>query len=68
MFNLFINKCVESGRTVKIIMVNGFQMSCKILSCDNECILVTCDGMKKLVFKHAVSTIEPGKIRLDKTE
>lgn len=59
MFNSYIKECIASGRAVNIITVNGYQMLCKILNVENDCIVVLAGYKKKLVYKHAISTIEP---------
>ncbi len=57
----YIEECCIARRSVKIITINGFQMVCKIIEHDAESIVVLCGNAKKLVFKHAISTIEPAK-------
>ena len=64
MKNGYIETCIINQNVVNIITMNGFQMVCKILEEDADYILVLCDGKKKMVFKHAVSTIEPANPKL----
>lgn len=55
----FIEECVINRNNVNIITVNGYQMVCKILHEENDYIVVLNANKKKLIFKHAISTIEP---------
>lgn len=57
----YIEECIKSRHTVKIIMVNGYQMTGVILDENDDCIVVLNGNFKKCVFKHAISTIEPYK-------
>ena len=58
--NDFLKDLKSVKRAVKIFLINGFQMEVKIIEYDNFCIIVedTHDGNKKMIYKHAVSTIE----------
>lgn len=58
----YIENCIINQHTVNIITMNGFQMVCKILEEDVDHLVINCRGKKKLVFKHAISTIEPAKV------
>ena len=55
----YIETCIINQHTVNIITMNGFQMVCKILKEDMDNIVVDCGGKKKMIYKHAISTIEP---------
>lgn len=57
----YIEECCIARHAVKIITINGFQMYGKIIEHDDESVVVLCNNVKKLVFKHAISTIEPAK-------
>lgn len=57
----YIEECVINRHKVKIYTVNGFQMTCIIIEEFSDHIVVLCDGKKKLVFKHGISTIEPAE-------
>lgn len=57
----YIEECCIARHSVKIITINGFQMVGKIIEHVDESIVVLCGNAKKLVFKHAISTIEPAK-------
>lgn len=57
----YIEECCIARHPVKVITINGFQMVGKIIEHDDESVVVMCGNVKKLVFKHAISTIEPAK-------
>ena len=55
----YIENCIINQHTVNIITMNGFQMVCKIVEEDADNIVINCGGKMKMVYKHAISTIEP---------
>ena len=61
----YIETCIINRDVVNVITMNGFQMVCKILEEESDYIVVLCNGKKKLVFKHAISTIEPANPKLN---
>lgn len=53
-----IQELIEKGKEYRIFFVNGYQDTFRILDCDDEKMLVQDKkGKKKLVYFHAVSTI-----------
>ena len=53
-----IQDLIEKGKEHRIFFVNGYQETFRILDCDDEKMLVQDQkGNKKLVYFHAVSTI-----------
>ena len=61
----YIETCIINRNAVNVITMNGYQMVCKILEEEEEYIVVLCNDKKKLVFKHAISTIEPANRKLN---
>ena len=61
----YIETCIINRNAVNVITMNGYQMVCKILEEEADYIVVLCNGKKKLVFKHAISTIEPANLKLN---
>lgn len=57
--NSYVETCIETGKSVCVIMVNGFQMCGKIVNATPDYIIFKCANTEKLVFKHAISTIQP---------
>jgi len=45
--------------TVKIYLVNGYQLNGFVIGFDNFTIILKKEGQEQLVYKHAVSTIVP---------
>ena len=60
----YIETCIIDQNTVNIITLNGYQMIAKILVEENDHIVIMSGGKKKLVFKHAISTIEPANPKI----
>lgn len=59
----YIETCIINQHDVNIITTNGYQMVGKILVEDADSIVVICGVKKKLVYKHAISTIEPANAK-----
>lgn len=56
-----LNELIESGKTVRLIFVNGYQENVRLLDFGAETILAQdMKGERKLVYIHAVSTIAMG--------
>ncbi|MEA4924379.1 MAG: RNA chaperone Hfq [Syntrophomonadaceae bacterium] len=63
-FNLqdaFLNQVRKDKILVTIFLVNGFQIKGMVKGFDNFTVIVEVDGRQKLVYKHAMSTVEPIK-------
>lgn len=60
----YIETCIVNQNTVNIITLNGYQMFAEILVEEEDHIVVQCGGKKKMVFKHAISTIEPANPKI----
>lgn len=55
------NVLKEERIKAKVYLTNGFQMDGIIKDYDNFTILLLKEGQEKLIYKHAISTIEPSK-------
>ena len=52
---------------VSIYLTSGLHFKGNVIGFDNFVIILDCDGRQQMIYKHAVSTVVPGKnIRLDK--
>lgn len=60
----YIETCIINQNVVNIITMNGYQMLCKIIAEETDFIVVLSNDKKKLIFKHAISTIEPANPRI----
>lgn len=51
---------------VSIYLTSGLHFKGNVIGFDNFVIILDCDGRQQMIYKHAVSTVVPGKnIRLD---
>ena len=56
-----LNTLIETGAEVRLIFVNGYQEAVRVLDYGAETLLVQdTEGQRKLVYIHAVSTINMG--------
>lgn len=56
-----LNTLIDSGAEVRLIFINGYQEAVRILDFGSETLLVEdTNGQRKLVYIHAVSTINMG--------
>ncbi len=58
---IFLNAVRKSEDSVTMFLVNGVMLQGQIAAFDLFCMLLQRDGMAQLVYKHAVSTIQPAK-------
>lgn len=56
---IFLNAVRKSGDSVTMFLVNGVMLQGQIAAFDLFCMLLQREGMSQLVYKHAVSTIQP---------
>jgi len=56
-----LNCIRKQGLPATFFLVNGFRMKGLIKAFDDYTVLIECDGMQDLLFKHAISTIMPSK-------
>lgn len=57
----YLNKLRREKIAVTVYLVNGVPIKGKITSFDSFVVLFEVDGKQQLVFKHAISTIQPSK-------
>jgi host factor-I protein len=56
---VFLGAVRRSGEPVTMFLVNGVMLQGEIVAFDLFCMLLARDGMSQLVYKHAVSTVQP---------
>ncbi|EQA98062.1 RNA chaperone Hfq [Sphingobium baderi] len=56
---IFLNAVRTSGSPVTMFLVNGVMLQGEIAAFDLFCMLLERDGMVQLVYKHAISTVQP---------
>ena len=58
---IFLNAVTRSDDSVTMFLVNGVMLQGYVAAFDLFCMLLQRDGMSQLVYKHAVSTIQPAR-------
>jgi len=56
---VFLAAVRQSGEPVTMFLVNGVMLQGGIIAFDLFCMLLQRDGLSQLVYKHAVSTVQP---------
>jgi host factor-I protein len=59
--DIFLNGVKKSDDSVTMFLINGVMLQGHIAGFDLFCMLLQRDGMAQLVYKHAVSTIQPAR-------
>ena len=59
--DVFLNAVRKSDESVTMFLVNGVMLQGDIVAFDLFCMLLQREGMAQLVYKHAVSTIQPSR-------
>ena len=57
----FLNQARKDRTMVTLFLMNGFQLRGTILSFDQFAVLVQSDGRQNLIYKHAISTVQPAE-------
>ena len=57
--DLFLNSVRKSKNPLTIFLINGVKLTGVVTSFDNFCVLLRRDGHSQLVYKHAISTLQP---------
>ena len=57
----FLNQARKDRTMLTLFLMNGFQLRGTILSFDQFAVLVLSDGRQNLIYKHAISTIQPAE-------
>ncbi len=58
---IFLNAVRKADENVTMFLVNGVMLQGQIAAFDLFCMLLQREGMAQLVYKHAVSTIQPAR-------
>lgn len=56
-----LNECRRERVNVTVFLTNGFQMTGAVTDFDNFVVVIRCEGARKMIYKHAISTIVPGR-------
>ena len=57
----FLNQVRKNKTQVTIFLVNGFQIKGLVTGFDSFTVVLDSDGRQQLIYKHAISTIVPGR-------
>ena len=57
--DVFLNAVRRSEESVTMFLVNGVMLQGDIVAFDLFCMLLARDGLSQLVYKHAISTVQP---------
>lgn len=57
----FLNQARCSRTMVTLFLMNGFQIRGTIVSFDQFAVLLLSEGRQNLIYKHAISTIQPSE-------
>jgi len=58
---VFLNQVRRGKTAVTVFLVNGFQIRGFVTGFDNFTVILDTDGRQQLVYKHAISTIQPAR-------
>ena len=56
---IFLNAVTQAGEPVTMFLVNGVMLQGEVAAYDLFCLLLRRDGQSQLVYKHAISTVQP---------
>ena len=59
--DVFLSAVQKSGDPVTMFLVNGVMLQGEINAFDLFCMLLNRDGLSQLVYKHAISTVQPDR-------
>ena len=64
----FLNQARKDRTLLTLFLMNGFQLRGTIISFDQFAVLVLSEGRQNLIYKHAISTIQPAdSVRMSPT-
>ena len=58
---ILLNQVRKDGILTTVYLINGFQLKGLVKGFDNFTVLLDVDGKQMLIYKHAISTINPFK-------
>ncbi len=56
---LIFNECHRKRTPITVFLINGFQMRGIIDAFDDDVVILICDNKQNMIFRHAISTINP---------
>lgn len=62
--DIFLNGARKNRIPVTIYLTNGFQIKGTVKGFDSFTVVLDCEGKQMMIYKHAISTINPQKVIL----
>lgn len=59
--DLFLNEVRKERQLVTVFLMNGFQMKGVITGFDSFVVTLVSEGRQQMIYKHAISTVVPGR-------
>ncbi|MDY6012064.1 RNA chaperone Hfq [Clostridium sp.] len=59
--DIFLNSARKSKISVEVYLTNGYKLKGYVKGFDNFTVVLDCEGKQMLVYKHAITTINPAK-------
>ena len=59
--DVFLNRARAEKYPVTLFLMNGFQLRGVVRGFDSFTVVIDTDGKQQLIYKHAISTIVPGR-------
>ena len=59
--DLFLNEVRRERQLVTVFLMNGFQMKGVITGFDSFVVTLVSEGRQQMIYKHAISTVVPGR-------
>ena len=59
--DIFLTKVRKQSLPVTVFLMNGFQLRGSVTGFDSFTVVLDTDGKQQVIYKHAISTIIPGR-------
>ena len=59
--DLFLNELRKERQLATVFLMNGFQMKGVITGFDSFVVTLVSEGRQQMIYKHAISTVVPGR-------
>ena len=59
--DLFLLRARKSHASLTVFLMNGYQLRGQITGYDAFVVVLDSDGRQQIIYKHAISTIAPGR-------
>jgi host factor-I protein len=59
--DFFLNETRREHQLVTVFLMNGFQMKGVVTGFDSFVVTLVSEGRQQMIYKHAISTVVPGR-------